>query len=121
MVRITDIIGEDYRDWGRPKASIVYSATDTGDANHSQTEDPLANNTPETQRRKLKNAYNIIINAPTGSGKTYFILNKLLPYAIQHNHTIVYFTNRTTLKKQIEQEVDNKSKCENIDYHENIR
>ena len=54
MVRITDIIGEDYRDWGRPKASIVYSATDTGDANHSQTEDPLANNTPETQRRKLK-------------------------------------------------------------------
>lgn len=47
----------------------------------------------------------IIINTPTGSGKTYFILNTLLKYAFENNKRIVYLTNRNALRNQVKKEV----------------
>lgn len=44
----------------------------------------------------------IFINAPTGSGKTYFILHTLLPYIISENKgKILYLVNRRILKDQL--------------------
>lgn len=59
---ITDVIGEDYKNWSQ------------GDY--------------------------VIIDAQTGCGKTYFILNKLLNN-ISKNDSILYICNRTNLKRQI--------------------
>lgn len=47
----------------------------------------------------------IFISAPTGSGKTYFVLHKLLPYVVQKNQRILYLVNRTILKEQLEREI----------------
>lgn len=44
----------------------------------------------------------IFIESPTGTGKTSFILKKFLPYAAEKNQGILYFTNRTSLKQQIQ-------------------
>lgn len=43
---------------------------------------------------------NILISSPTGSGKSTFILKKLLPHAIEQNKHIVYLCNRKILHKQ---------------------
>lgn len=43
----------------------------------------------------------VIIDSQTGSGKTFFVLNKLLPYMVKHNQNILYLTNRTALRDQI--------------------
>ena len=48
----------------------------------------------------------IEITAPTGSGKTSFILKTLLPYAVEKNLKILYLVNRKVLKSQLEKEVD---------------
>ncbi|EOS69493.1 hypothetical protein C818_02274 [Lachnospiraceae bacterium MD308] len=47
----------------------------------------------------------IFIAAPTGSGKTQFILRKLLPYVIKNGREILYLSNRVLLHKQIVKEV----------------
>lgn len=44
----------------------------------------------------------IVIHAPTGSGKTYFVLNVLLPYIHSQGKNMVYFCNRTALQQQVE-------------------
>lgn len=44
----------------------------------------------------------ILISSPTGSGKTHFILNKLLEYAFQQGRSILYLVNRKILKEQID-------------------
>lgn len=51
----------------------------------------------------------IIIKAPTGSGKTYFVLHKLLKYMIEQgmNKKMLYVVNRKILKKQLEEELHN--------------
>lgn len=49
----------------------------------------------------------IFINAPTGRGKTYFILNTLFEHALQNRKKILYLVNRVALKNQIESEVAN--------------
>lgn len=46
------------------------------------------------------------ITAPTGSGKSHFILHVLLPYAICTGTKILYFVNRKILKKQLEKELN---------------
>lgn len=46
----------------------------------------------------------IMIKAPTGSGKTYFCLHKLLSRAIGSGERILYFVNRKVLKSQLEKE-----------------
>lgn len=47
----------------------------------------------------------IFIKAPTGCGKSYFILFKLLPHAINNDCKILYLVNRTILKDQIEKDI----------------
>lgn len=42
-------------------------------------------------------ACSIIISAPTGSGKTYFILNKLLKLVCEKNSNMILYTNRVAL------------------------
>lgn len=54
-----------------------------------------------------KDKESVFISAPTGSGKTYFVLNTLLPYFSKAHKKILYLVNRQILKKQIEDEVDN--------------
>lgn len=44
----------------------------------------------------------IYINATTGAGKTFFILNTLLPYVIASGKRLLYLVNRKVLKAQIE-------------------
>lgn len=63
MERVSDRIGETYKNWG-PKKPIV-------------------------------------IHAPTGSGKTYFILNILLPYIHRMGKKMVYLCNRSALQQQV--------------------
>lgn len=53
----------------------------------------------------------IVINAATGTGKTYFILEKLLPYVHSNGKRILYLSNRTALKQQVESKI--KSEYEN--------
>lgn len=47
----------------------------------------------------------VIIDAPTGSGKTSFILKNLLPYALKNNLEILYICNREILYKQLASEL----------------
>lgn len=42
----------------------------------------------------------VMITAPTGSGKTHFILKRLLPLAIQNNRRILYLCNRLLVLEQ---------------------
>ena len=45
------------------------------------------------------------IDAPTGSGKTTYILEQVLPYMAANNKRILYMVNRSILKKQLEREL----------------
>ena len=54
----------------------------------------------------------IFLNAPTGSGKTRFILSVLLPYAINVQTKILYFVNRRILKSQLETIILNETSAE---------
>lgn len=47
----------------------------------------------------------VFISAPTGSGKTYFILKIFLPYLAMQQKRILYLVNRRILKEQIEAEL----------------
>lgn len=46
-----------------------------------------------------------MIAAPTGSGKTYFVIHKLLPQAYREHKKILYLVNRQILKTQLEEEI----------------
>lgn len=48
----------------------------------------------------------IFISAPTGTGKTTFILRDLVKYAASKERKILYLVNRTLLKEQIEEEIN---------------
>lgn len=48
------------------------------------------------------------IDAPTGSGKTTFILDHVLPYMADNGKKILYLVNRKILKQQIEKELERK-------------
>ena len=50
----------------------------------------------------------VCISAPTGSGKTEFILDTLLNYAIEEDRTILYLVNRHILKEQLQQRINDK-------------
>ncbi len=47
----------------------------------------------------------IFLTAPTGSGKTYFILNVLLKYAAKNKKRILYLVNRRALHDQIKNQI----------------
>ena len=42
-----------------------------------------------------------LVNAPTGTGKTQFVLNQLYDYAQSNNKKIAMFVNRTILRDQL--------------------
>ncbi len=48
-----------------------------------------------------KQASRVFIESPTGSGKTSFIIDKLLTYAIEERRSIIYICNRDALKQQL--------------------
>lgn len=53
----------------------------------------------------------VLINTPTGSGKTWFVLNRLLPYAARRGKYVVYLCNRKVIGEQVIEDVrgiDNK-------------
>lgn len=54
----------------------------------------------EYEKWKKKNI--IFLTAPTGSGKTTFVLERLVEYAVSRNAKILYLVNRKILKDQIE-------------------
>lgn len=43
----------------------------------------------------------VVIQAQTGTGKTYFVLNKLLPYVHAQGKRLLYLSNRTALREQV--------------------
>lgn len=49
----------------------------------------------------------IFIESPTGTGKTSFIINKLLPFAAKHQRNILYLGNRSALADQMKIAVAN--------------
>ena len=49
----------------------------------------------------------VFISSPTGSGKTTFVLNVLLPYLRKKGKRVLYLVNRTILKEQLENEIRN--------------
>ena len=55
--------------------------------------------------KKWQPGERVFIGAPTGSGKTTFVLEVLLKYAIENRRKILYLVNRKNLKKQIEEKV----------------
>ena len=57
-----------------------------------------------------KSGDNIIISFPTGTGKTYFVLNVLVPYAKKLNKKIVMFCNRVALYEQINNAISEEDK-----------
>lgn len=62
----------------------------------------------------LKNEYQswkkgiYLVNAPTGRGKSQFVLNQLYDYAQSNNKKIVMFVNRTILKNQLLESLQSK-------------
>ena len=70
----------------------------------------------ESVTEKIGDAYKkwderacIFIDAPTGSGKTTFILETLLPYFCKKDKRILYLVNRRILKKQLEDKISDLS------------
>lgn len=56
----------------------------------------------------------ILIDSPTGSGKSTFILNSLYNYAVADNKKILMLTNRDLLKEQTLEQINNQFKNKNI-------
>lgn len=54
----------------------------------------------------------IVFDAGVNSGKTYFILNVLLPWAYQKHWKIIYLCNRVPLRNEIQQEVERLGRTE---------
>ena len=52
----------------------------------------------------------ILITAPTGTGKSYFILHTFLKWIVKNNWKMLYLVNRKILKKQLEEEL-----CEEVE------
>lgn len=50
----------------------------------------------------------IILAAPTGCGKSTFVLEKLLPYAAERDEKVLYLVNRKILKEQIVERIEEK-------------
>ena len=62
----------------------------------------------------------VIIKAPTGCGKSHFILNELLDYALMCGRRILYLVNRTILKDQLIKKCNEKSSELSVRYRQII-
>ena len=58
-----------------------------------------------------KGGDNVLISTLTGSGKTTFVFEKLLPFAAEHKKHIVYLCNRKSLNAQITRIVEESFKA----------
>lgn len=47
----------------------------------------------------------VFINAPTGTGKTTFVINELMEYAKENEQEVLYISNRFLLKEQIKMKI----------------
>ena len=61
----------------------------------------LADLIPDEEIAKWQAGQNILITAPTGSGKSSFILQKLLPIAAAQGKHVIYFCNRKIIEEQL--------------------
>lgn len=75
---ISDVIGDSFKEWENKNSKKNILGSD---------------------------ATTVYIEAPTGAGKTYFIIKKLLPFAIEKGRSILFLSNRNILLKQIREEV----------------
>lgn len=57
--------------------------------------------------KQWKRGQTIYLTSPTGSGKTTFIFDFLLPYFVENNMKILYLVNRKVLKKQLKKKISN--------------
>lgn len=48
----------------------------------------------------------IILNGGTGCGKTYFVINTLIPFYLNQHKTVLYLCNRAELYKQLRQKLE---------------
>lgn len=55
----------------------------------------------QTDIMKWKPNDTVFISAPTGTGKTTFVMEQLLPYAINNKKRILYLCNRSVLEQQL--------------------
>lgn len=76
---VSDVIGDDFKKWRTKDKSSNFGSYPT----------------------------KVFLEAPTGSGKTYFIINKLLPFAAEQGRNILYLGNRTVLEKQVKKHIGN--------------
>ncbi|MFI3202079.1 MAG: DEAD/DEAH box helicase family protein [Eubacteriales bacterium] len=102
---ISDKIGEEYKWWltGRER---YFSASN--ELLNSKREGFNRNNWYDSKYDNFPGDI-ITIDAPTGSGKTTFIFEKLLTHAIYKNQKILYLVNRKILKEQLEKKLNEKS------------
>lgn len=56
--------------------------------------------------KNWKNGNIVLINAPTGSGKTTFIIEKFLARELNQGRKILYLVNRKILKEQLRMEIE---------------
>lgn len=56
--------------------------------------------------KNWKNGNIVLINAPTGSGKTTFIIEKFLARELNQGRKILYLVNRKILREQLEMEIE---------------
>ena len=71
--------------------------------------------------RKWIYGTSVLIASQTGTGKTTFILEKLLANAIKYNKYLVYICNRRSLDKQMRSSVIEKVLSENPNLPSNAR
>lgn len=76
----------------------------------------IADVIPNYEIQDWKLGDKIIINAPTGSGKSYFVINVLSKHAKASNNKILLLTNRKILKEQVEADIGNDSYIKVINY-----
>ena len=55
--------------------------------------------------KSWKNGKAVLIDAPTGAGKSYFIQNNLYKYAVENNKKILFLSNRNILKEQFSNDI----------------
>ena len=109
MQYVTDIIGEDYMgNYYSQDHDLVKSWLDI----------------PEFSSDGYGGGNCIFISAPTGSGKTHFILNIWLEYIASLNKKMLYLVNRSILKMQMEKEImdisPSISSCVDVKLYQNI-